>query len=310
MGALQNIIEIDSGIYTVELHFHFLQKNHFKDLCFCGMTGIQDNECFRWVFQRCNQCNCLHTDSYFENYIFGSQEKLNVTCLSIMTVISFLKNVTQWACDSIDCGKYLCTLARWIVTAKKALHSVHWVLKQSKTKKMNKIKRICSDILNTTLCWKKLQKDGMGATRCKAAWSWPKKLLCSCMHMNSTGCKPNFLEPNYCKEIVKKIWIFFTLPMTSWALSSYRGEGEFLAHDIAKKLEGVSATGVDQSTESTEKAQAGSSSLITQNPGLMMVSHTPEFSSLVLCCTPHRQNTFSIVGHGRLQTSRASLPQL
>ena len=89
-------------------------------------------------------------------------------------VISFLKNVTQWACDSIDCGKYLCTLARWIVTAKKDLHSVHWVLKQSKTKKINKIKRICSDILNTTLCWKKLQKDGMGATRCKAAWSWPK----------------------------------------------------------------------------------------------------------------------------------------
>ena len=146
----------------------------------------------------------------------------------------------------------------------------------------------------------------MGATRCKAAWSWPKKLLCSCMHMNNTGCKPNFLEPNYCKENLN----FFTLPMTSWALSGYRGEGEFLAHDIAKKLEGMSATGVDQSTESTEKAQAGSSSLITQNPGLMMVSHTPEFSSLVPCCTPHRQNTFSIVGHGRLQTSRASLPQL
>ena len=80
---------------------------------------------------------------------------------------------------------------------------------------------------------------------------------------------------------------------------------------LVSLTEGMSATGVDQSTESTEKAQApGSSSLITQNPGLMMMSHTLEFSGLVPRRTPHCQNTFSVVGHGRLQTSGASLPQL
>ena len=76
-------------------------------------------------------------------------------------------------------------------------------------------------------------------------------------------------------------------------------------------VEGMSATGVDQSTESTEKAQApGSSSLITQNPCLMMVSHSPEFPGLVPHRTPHRQDTFSVVGHRWPQTSGASLPQL
>ena len=55
-------------------------------------------------------------------------------------------------------------------------------------------------------------------------------------------------------------------------------------------LEGMSATGVDQSTESTEKAQAHpKGALITH------MSRTPEFSGLLLRCTMFVQvfETFS-----------------
>jgi len=48
------------------------------------------------------------------------------------------------------------------------LHSMYWVSKESKTKKINKIERIFS----TPHCVKNfLQKEGLGASRGKAAWS-------------------------------------------------------------------------------------------------------------------------------------------
>ena len=70
------------------------------------------------------------------------------------------------------------------------------------------------------------------------------------------------------------------------------------------ECEGMSATGVDQSTESTEKAQApGSNSRVTPNLTKPWFDDTPELSGLL----PRHQNAFSVVWHRRPQTTGASL---
>ena len=75
----------------------------------------------------------------------------------------------------------------------------------------------------------------------------------------------------------------------------------------------MSATGVDQSTESTEKAQApGSNSRVTPNltkPWFddTVILRIPELSGLLPRRTTRRQNAFSVVWHRRPQTTGASL---